>query len=129
MQSRFLSVVIHRPVKDVYAFAADPEHLARWASGLAQTDVTRQGDALVVGSPTGDVRIVFAGPNAYGVLDHEVTTPDGTTTYNPMRVVAHPDGAEVVLTVRQLGLTDDELERDASTVQGDLETLKRLLEG
>ena len=128
MQSRHLSVVIHCPPSDVYDFAAEPDHLARWASGLAQSDVTEEGDTLVVESPMGQVRIVFAERNTYGVLDHAVTTPDGTTTYNPLRVVAHPDGAEIVFTVRQLALTDDELDRDAATVQGDLETLKRLLE-
>ena len=124
-----MSVVVHHPAADVYAFAADPDHLARWAAGLAQSAVTREGDALVASSPMGRVRIVFAEPNAYGVLDHRVTTPNGTTTDNPVRVVAHPEGAEIVFTVRQLGLTDDELERDAATVLADLERLKALLEG
>jgi uncharacterized protein YndB with AHSA1/START domain len=128
MLSRHLSVVIHRPPSEVYAFAADPDHLARWASGLVQADVTREGDALLVESPMGQVRIVFAEPNEHGILDHVVTTPDGTTTDNPLRVVAHPDGAELVFTVRQLALTDDELERDAAMVQADLDTLRRLLE-
>ena len=76
----------------------------------------------------GDVRVVFAERNAYGVLDHEVTTPDGATTLNPMRVVAHPDGAEVVLSVRQPATSDDELDRDAGLVQADLERLRALLE-
>ena len=128
MRSRHVSVVIHRPPSEVYAFASDPDHLARWAGGLASSEVTRDGDALVVESPMGEVRIVFSEANTYGVLDHVVTTPDGATTYNPLRVVAHPEGAEITFTVRQLALTDDELERDAATVQGDLERLKGLLE-
>ena len=129
MDSRHVSVVIHRPADAVYAFAADPDNLVRWAAGLASSEVTRDGDVLVAGSPMGDVRITFTGPNAYGVLDHQVTTPDGTTTDNPLRVVAHPEGSEVVFTIRQLALSDDDLERDARTVLGDLERLKELLEG
>ena len=129
MRSVHVSVVVHRAPSEVYAYAADPDHLPRWAAGLAQSELTRDGDALVAASPMGEVRIRFAPPNEHGVLDHEVTTPDGTTTDNPMRVVAHPEGAEVLFSVRQLALTDDELERDAATVQADLERLRDLLEG
>jgi uncharacterized protein YndB with AHSA1/START domain len=128
MRSRHVSVVIHRPPAEVYAFVADPDNLPRWAVGLATSEVTREGDVLVVASPMGQVRVVFAEHNAYGVLDHDVTTPDGTTTANPMRVVAHPEGAEVLFTVRQLALSDQEHERDAGLVQADLERLRDLLE-
>ena len=128
MESRHLSVVVHRPVTDVYAFAADADNLPRWAAGLAQSALTREGDDLVVESPMGRVRVRFAPPNAYGVLDHDVTTPDGRTTHNPFRVLVHPDGAELLFTVRQRDLTDDELERDARAVQADLERLRALLE-
>ena len=128
MRSRHVSVVIHRHPDEVYAFVAEPDNLPRWAVGLATSEVTPEGDALVVASPMGQVRVVFAGRNPYGVLDHDVTTPDGTTTANPMRVVAHPEGAEVVFTVRQLALSDEEHERDAGLVQADLERLRALLE-
>ncbi len=128
MLSVHLSVVVRRRADEVYDFAADPDNLPRWAAGLARSELTREGDALVVASPMGPVRIRFVPRNAYGVLDHDVTTPDGTTTYNPMRVLAHPDGAEVLFTVRQLALSDDELERDAATVRADLERLRDLLE-
>jgi uncharacterized protein YndB with AHSA1/START domain len=128
MRSRHVSVVIHRPPAEVYAFVADPDNLPRWAVGLATSEVTREGDVLVVASPMGQVRVVFAEHNPYGVLDHDVTTPDGTTTANPMRVVAHPEGAEVLFTVRQLALSDQEHERDAGLVQADLERLRDLLE-
>jgi hypothetical protein len=128
MRSVHVSVVVRRPADEVYAFAVEPDNLARWAAGLASTEVTREGDTLLAASPMGQVRIVFAARNAYGVLDHDVTTPDGTTTTNPMRVVAHPDGAEVVFTVRQLALSEEELARDAGLVQADLERLRTILE-
>lgn len=128
MRTRHVSVVIHRPPGEVYAFAVEPDNLARWAAGLASSQVTREGDTLLVSGPMGDIRVVFAERNPYGVLDHDVTTPDGVTTANPVRVVAHPEGAEIVFSVRQLALTDDELERDAGLVQADLERLRELLE-
>jgi uncharacterized protein YndB with AHSA1/START domain len=128
MRSRHLSVVIHQPSNVVYEFVAEPDNLPRWAVGLASSEVTREGDTLVVDSPMGQVRVLFTERNPYGVLDHDVTTPDGTTTANPMRVVAHPEGAEVVFTVRQNTLTDEEHERDAALVQADLDRLRDLLE-
>lgn len=47
---------------------------------------------------------------------------------NPVRVVAHPDGAEIIFTIRQLGLTDEEFDRDAAMVEQDLDTLKMIVE-
>ncbi len=76
----------------------------------------------------GEVTVRFVGANDYGVLDHEVTLPSGTTVHNPMRVLPHPDGAEVVLTVRQIELTDDEFDRDTRMVEEDLARLAALLE-
>lgn len=121
-------MVIARPPEEVYAYAAEPDHLPRWAAGLASSEVVREGDSLLVDSPMGRVRVTFAARNDLGVLDHDVTTPDGTTTSNPVRVVSHPEGSEVVFSVRQLGLTGAELERDAALVRADLERLRELLE-
>ncbi len=62
------------------------------------------------------------------MLDHDVTLPSGTTVNNPVRVLAHPDGAEVLFTVRQIELTDEEYERDLRIVADDLKRLKALME-
>lgn len=83
---------------------------------------------LVVDSPMGKVTVRFAARNNLGVLDHDVTLPSGTTVNNPVRVLTHPDGAEVVFTVRQIELTDEEFERDTRMVADDLVRLKNLLE-
>ena len=40
---------------------------------------------------------------------------------------AHPEGAEVLSTLRQLDLSDAEFERDAALVEADLRRLKDLL--
>ena len=57
----------------------------------------------------------------------DVTLPDGTVVNNPLRVLAHPDGAEVVFSVRQLGMTDEEFDRDCAAVAADLASVKDLL--
>ena len=128
MQSRHVSRVISASPQSVYEFAANPDNLPSWASGLAQSDVTREGDTLWVESPMGRVSVRFVEPNEFGILDHDVTLPSGVSVTNPVRVMSHPDGAEIVFTVRQLDLTDDEFERDAVTVGEDLDRLRRLVE-
>lgn len=128
MRSRHISLVVNRSVAEVYAFAANPDNTATWAAGLARGPIHREGDTLVVASPMGDVTVRFAPPNDYEVLDHDVTLPAGEVVTNPLRVVAHPNGSEVIFTLRQRDLSDAELDRDAEMVRDDLARLKSLLE-
>lgn len=129
MRSRHISEVIACSPSDVYAFASAPENLPRWAAGLADSDsISRQGDTLLVDSPMGRVTVKFTPRNDYGILDHDVILPSGATVNNPLRVLPHPDGAEVVFTLRQLDLSDAEFDRDAHMVEADLRRLKELLE-
>lgn len=129
VRSLHLGVVIAAAPGAVYAYAADPDHLPLWAAGLASGEAHRDGDALVVDSPMGRVVVRFVPPNHLGVLDHDVELPTGEVVTNPLRVLAHPDGAEVVFTLRQLpGVSDEDLERDAEVVRRDLARLRDLLE-
>jgi uncharacterized protein YndB with AHSA1/START domain len=129
MKSAHVSQVIGAPANRVYDFAANPDNLPRWAAGLARAEVRRDGDDLVAASPMGEVRVRFAPRNEYGVLDHDVTLPSGEVVNNPLRVLEHPDGVEVVFTVRQLDASDDDFARDCDAVARDLETLRDLVEG
>lgn len=128
MRSRHLSRVVAAAPDVVYAYAADPDHLPNWASGLASSPAVREGDALVVDSPMGRVTVRFVPPNDLGVLDHDVTLPSGVTVTNPMRVLPHPEGAEILFTVRQLDGSDKEFDQDAALIEADLRTLARLIE-
>lgn len=128
MESRHVSCVIGVTPQTVYNFASDPDNLPRWAGGLANSQVRRDGAELLVDSPMGEVRVRFVPRNTYGVIDHDVTLPSGTTVNNPLRVLAHPQGAEVVFTVRAIELTDDEFDRDCQMVADDLARLKHILE-
>ncbi|WP_374614223.1 SRPBCC family protein [Gordonia sp. (in: high G+C Gram-positive bacteria)] len=128
MRSRHVSVVINAEPATVYDFAAEPDNLPRWAAGLAKSEVVRRGDELLVESPMGTVTVRFVPRNGLGVVDHEVVLPTGDTVLNPLRVLAHPEGAEVVFTIRQLAMSDDEFDRDTQMVEKDLAQLKSLLE-
>lgn len=126
--SRHVSTVVARPASEVYDYVAEPDNLPAWAAGLAQSEVTRQGDTLLVDSPMGRVEVRFVARNDLGVVDHDVVLPTGTVVTNPLRVLAHPQGAEVLFTVRQIELTDAEFERDVAMVAADLERLREILE-
>ena len=126
--SLHLSTLIDRPAAEVYAFVRDPANLPSWAAGLSGSIEQRDGHWFA-DSPMGEVEVRFVEENAYGVLDHDVTLPDGTTVTNPMRVIADGDDCEVVFTVRSApGTTDEALDADAAAVRADLASLKALLE-
>lgn len=128
MRSCHVSRVIFASPRVVYEFASDPDNLAKWAGGLVNGEVVRDGDTLLVESPVGRVAVRFVPRNEFGVLDHDVTLPTGTTVTNPVRVLGHPEGSEVVFTIRQIELTDDEFDRDTKMVEEDLDRLKHLME-
>ena len=132
-ESRHLSVHVDRSAAEVYAYASDPARLPEWAAGLGSAVEQIEG-RWYVQTGMGRIAVDFAPPNAYGVLDHEVTLPSGEVVYNPLRVLADAaggaGGCEVVFTLRrQTGLSDEEYERDTAAVTADLVRLKGLMEG
>ena len=128
-ESRHIGVRIDRPAEEVYAYAVDPANVPEWAPGLGTAAENVDGQWFVE-SPMGRVRFAFVERNDLGVLDHTVTLPSGEVFSNPMRVVPDGDGCEAVFTVRRAaGCTDEEFERDAEAVAGDLARLKRIVEG
>lgn len=130
MVSTHIGVEIGATRDAVYAFARDPHNLPRWAAGLAQGEIeVAEDDGLVVDSPMGRVSVRFTPHNEYGVLDHDVTLPSGEVVNNPVRVLAHPGGAEVVFTVRQGDASEQDYARDLDAVEADLKRLKSLMEG
>jgi hypothetical protein len=129
MNARIVHRAIGRDWRDVYAFASKPENMPLWASGLA-AGLTRKGDEWIgAGGPIGQIRIRFAAPNDFGVIDHEVFMQDGLAVYNALRIVPNGDGAEVMFTLLRQADTDDAaFEADAAHVARDLDTLARLME-
>lgn len=124
----YLGISIHRNARDVYDFAAAPENLSQWASGLGQT-LRKVNGEWIADTTAGEVKIRFVERNAFGVLDHWVTTAQGREISIPLRVITHGDGSNLMLTLfRQPGMSDEQFEADAAWVLRDLATLKRLLE-
>ena len=127
-ESRHISTYIERPASEVYAYVVDPANLPTWAAGLSGS-IERQEGRWFAESPMGEVEVTFAPENPYFVLDHEVRLSDGTTFNNPMRVIDHGTGCEVVFTLlRRSDQSDDDYEADATTIRTDLAALKELLE-
>ena len=126
--SLHLAVHVDRSAEEVYRFVADPAHLPQWAAGLGGAIEQRDG-RWFADSPMGEVEVRFVLENPYGVLDHDVTLPDGTTVTNPLRVLPDGAGCEVVFSLRRgEGVTDEAFDADAAAVRTDLATLKRLME-
>ncbi|MCQ9340407.1 hypothetical protein [Corynebacterium phoceense] len=65
----------------------------------------------------------------FSAVVHDVRLADGTVVNNPLRVLTHPHGSEVVFTVRQLAMSDADFGRDCASVEQDLVRLKAILEG
>jgi len=128
-ESRHLSTSIARPWREVYDFAAAPANLPQWAAGLAGATVELIDGDWVTDSPMGRVKVAFAEPNAFGVLDHDVTLPTGEVVNNPVRITANGEGCDVVFTVhRRDGMSQADFDRDAGLVEADLRTLRALME-
>jgi hypothetical protein len=129
MEAKAVHVSIRRDWRAVYAFAARPENMARWASGLG-AGLTRDGaDWLADGGPLGQVRVTFVPENDLGVIDHVVNMPSGIRVHNAFRIVPNGDGAEAIFLVTRLpGMSPEQFEEDARHVAADLATLKQIME-
>lgn len=126
---RNVTVSIRRLPQDVYAFIADGATLPRWASGLGSSIQPAGGQWIADGGPLGKVKVRMAPPNELGVADHDVTLASGAMVHNPLRVVPNGAGCAVIFTLlRRPGVSEQEFDEDARTVEKDLKTLKSLLE-
>jgi hypothetical protein len=128
LEVKHVSVSIERSADEVYRYAANLETWPGWAHGLGKS-VRKLGDVWVADGPLGEVAIRFAEANAYRVLDHDVTLPNGQTFHNSFRIIPNGAGCEAVFSVlRQPGMTDQAFREDWQAVDTDLRTLKKLLE-
>lgn len=129
MEAKAVHLSINRDWRTVYAFAAKPDNMARWASGLGSGLVRDGDDWLADGGPLGTVRVRFAPANDFGVIDHIVHMPSGLKVHNAFRIVPNGDGAEAIFLVTRLpDQTEAQFEQDAAHVAKDLACLKAILE-
>lgn len=128
LESRTISISINRNWKEVYDAVWRPEDFPKWASGLSQSPLTRDGEAWKTEGPEGAIRIRFTGRNDFGVMDHHVDLGNGTNIYVPMRIIQNDGGAEVLLTLfRQPGMSDEKFAADAEWVGRDMHALRALV--
>ena len=119
---------VDRSLAEVMSVAADLTRLPEWALGFA-AGAEPDGTAWVIDAPFGRVRAEFAIDIERGILDHDVTMPDGTAVHNRLRVEPRPGGSELVFTVvRQPGMSDEQLSADVAAVAADLRRLAELCE-
>jgi hypothetical protein len=71
----------------------------------------------------------MAPANSFGVLDHDVTLPDGVSVHNALRVTPCGDGSVLTFVVlRSAGVSQESFDADVAHVRQDLLALKQLLE-
>ena len=122
-----ISVSINKPAAEVYRFASNSENFPKWIAFIQS--IAKHGDTWTAKTDLGNVKIKFATPNDFGIIDHYVTLTNGQTVYNPMRVIANNQGCEFAFTLlRMPDRTEDEFNEDAQAVTADLKTLKRIME-
>ncbi|MDO1584371.1 SRPBCC family protein [Rhizobium oryzicola] len=129
MGTIIVHVTIEKPWREVYAFAANPENMALWASGLGRGLVREDDHWLADGGPLGTIQVTFAPANDFGVIDHIVSMPSGLNVHNAFRIVPNGDGAEAIFMVTRLpDMSEEQFSQDAAHVLSDLTSLKRILE-
>lgn len=129
LPARTFSVSIKREWRDLYEQIWHPEFFAKWASGLAQSELRQDDKGWHTDGADGPVRIRFTPHNEYGVMDHAVETDTGTEIHVPLRIIQNGDGAEVMLTLfRQPDMDDERFSADTKWVVRDLKRLKELSE-
>jgi len=129
--SRVITQRVNCEWRDAYALASDPKRLPDWASGLSKSALVPHGDHWIVRTPeSGEARMRFAPPNAFGVLDHWVAPEGVPEVYLPFRVIGVAPGVcELQFTLlRQPHMDDAAFARDAEWIARDLQALRRLLE-
>ena len=92
-----VSISIAAPAPAVYAFVADPLRLPLWANGLGNRPTPLPDGAWRVETSAGPMRVSFAPPNPFGVVDHQVTplAGGGTAVDVPLRVVPNGGAATI----------------------------------
>ncbi len=128
LPSKTLSISIQSTPAKVYEFVSNAENLPVWATTFVRSIRQVKGE-WVIETAQGPAKIRIAPKNESGILDHTIQTAAGDEVFVPMRVVPNGDGSEVLFTLFHMpGMTDEAFAADATMVEQDLQTLKKLME-
>lgn len=90
----------------------------------------RDGDAWLVSSPQGEVRVRYRTDAALRVINFHLSPPPGIEALAASRVVPNGAGTEYVFTQFQMpGMPDDVFTPQVHALREELVVLKALLEG
>ena len=130
LKARTLTVLINRPIDDVYGFLTDPTNLGRWTLAKAGQPVPAEGPmAWSFSGPAGPVLVRFGPTNPYHVLDYSVQTGVHVWQSCSIRLIRNGNGCVLVHTaVQQKLVSDAAFESEAMWLEADLLVLKTLME-
>ncbi len=120
------SISIAAPPEAVLAVVGDPYRLPDWAPGFA-TAVAPHGDDWLIGSGDAQFAITVRVSAEHGTVD--LLRPDNATFGARMRVLHNHAGSELVFTlVFPAGVDPEAIRAQMETVEGELETVRALVE-
>lgn len=123
-----ISISINKPTEEVYQFVSAPENFPVWVEFI-ESITKEKGNTWFAKTDLGNIKIEFVPKNNFGIVDHLVTLPDGSSVNNPMRVIANGKGSELVFTLFWIpDRTEKEFNQDVKLVENDLQKVKKILE-
>jgi hypothetical protein len=130
LRSDTRAITIEAAAKEVFAFAADPENLPRWAVGFCRAirpDLGTPGRWIVT-TAQGDVALRYVIDAAFGAIDFYLAPAPGVELPAFSRVVPNGEGAEYVFTQFQSpGMPDDVFEGQVRALVEELQVLRGLI--
>lgn len=130
LKARTLTVLINRPIDDVYNFLIEPENLARWTLVGAGQPASDEGPgAWSFEGPNGPVLVRFSAANSLHVLDYSLQSGAHVWQASSVRLIRNGNGCVLTHTsVQQPLVSDAAFESEAAWMEADLGVLKTLLE-
>ena len=131
LKARTLTVLINRPINDVYAFLINPANLAHWTMiGPGKAQPAEGPLAWTFEGSDGVVLVRFSPPNPYHLLDYSLQTGVHVWQSSSVRLIRNGNGCVLTHTsVQQPLVSDAAFESEAEWLQADLLVLKTLMEG
>lgn len=123
------TITIDSDWREVFQFVAQPRNLPHWARAFCQA-IRPDGDAWLVTSPQGEVRVRYCTDAVVGIIDFHLSPAPGVEALAASRVVPNGEGSEYVFTQFQAPfMPDDVFARQVHALRQELAILKALLEG
>src|SRR5260370_11535726 len=97
MRADTQTITIDANPSKVFRFVSNPENLPQWARAFCQA-IRPDGDAWLVSSPQGEVRLRYRTDEALGVIVFHLSPAPGIAALAASRVFPNVDGAEYAFT-------------------------------